>query len=121
MDQVIFLPIVIASISVWFLLPVLIAADFVCVLILLYGLFLKWFEPRQYQLFTLFQNGGVRRLLVIPVSVTLLLVFLEMRKSCCRGDFVSFLFNVQMVIWGAGVGVIVFMLALRQLGRLLKI
>src|SRR5690606_8433118 len=81
------------------LAPVLLATEFVCILVLFYGLFLKVFEPRQYRVFGLFKNGRVKRLLVLPVLLTLASAVFEASQPCCQTTFASFVFNVQLVVW----------------------
>ncbi|MFL1454307.1 hypothetical protein ACJO5Y_07650 [Marinobacter sp. GN3S48] len=102
------------------LVPVLMAAELACIMILSYGLFLRFFEPRQYRLFRFFENGGALRLLVAPVLLTLASGLYLASQTCCKTTFATFLFNVQLVVWGVGIAVLVSAIALRQLFRWLR-
>lgn len=81
---------------------------------LFYGLFLKIFEPGQYRMLGLFKNGRVKRLMVLPVLLSLVSAVFEASQPCCQTTFALFVFNVQLVVLGVGVVVVVFALALRQ-------
>ncbi|MGR6873812.1 hypothetical protein ACU6U9_16215 [Pseudomonas sp. HK3] len=105
----------IGTLVILLLAPAVLAAEFACVLVLFYGLFLKVFDPSQYRVFDPFKNGRVERLLVLPIFLTLASAIFEASQPCCQTTFASFLFNVQLVLWGVGVAVVVFAFALRKI------